>query len=40
MAALNLKSLAAYLGTQDASSALASTVVDATDAADASTDPR
>ena len=33
MAALNLKSLAAYLGTQDSSAALASTVVDAADAA-------
>ena len=34
MAALNLKSLAAYLGTAEASAALASTVVDAADAAD------
>ena len=33
MAALNLKSLAAYLGTAEASAALASTVVDAADAA-------
>ena len=34
MAALNLKSLAAYLGTAEASAALASTVVDTNDAAD------
>ena len=33
MAALNLKSVAAYLGTAEASAALASTVVDAADAA-------
>ena len=34
MAALNLKSLASYLGTAEASAALASTVVDTNDAAD------
>ena len=33
MAALNLKSLRAYLGTAEASAALASTVVDTNDAA-------
>ena len=35
MAALNLKTLASYLGTAEASAALASTVVDTNDAADA-----